>query len=153
MESTALNILIFLPLIAGIAVWTLPREREALAYQISLLVGLIVAVISFWLWWGVGGNGLQAETSLAWIMVRSGPWSIPPGGWCRIATTGGRSAPRNGPTNAAAMLSSRITSGRDRASPRMRDRPASSGNGNRDVGSDRKSIRASFAAARSATRR
>ena len=49
---------------------------------------------------------------MACTRERSGPWSMPPGGWCSMPSSGslGSRTASHGPTNAAAMLSSTIAS-------------------------------------------
>ncbi len=66
MDQACLNLLIFLPLIAGIAIWAMP---ERLAPRAALLVSLLAGVLSIWLWWITGAGGLTAETRLNWIAV------------------------------------------------------------------------------------
>lgn len=72
MSALGLNFLIFVPLLAAIAVWALPERREALARQIALGVGLLCALLGALLWAalpGVGPAGLVGELARDWITI------------------------------------------------------------------------------------
>jgi len=76
MEALLLNLLIFVPLVAAVAVWALPAEREKAAPHIAAVVGLFCAAASLLLWFGVtaenaGVSELAAETDREWIAVGS----------------------------------------------------------------------------------
>jgi len=80
MATLALNLLIFLPLVAAVVVWVLPERREALAPRISLVVGLVVLVAAVALWLELPGvmardgpGGLVGECNLTWFVVGE-PW-------------------------------------------------------------------------------
>jgi NADH-quinone oxidoreductase subunit M len=70
MAAFGIHLLIFLPLVAAIVVWSLPQRREDLAPKLSLIVGLITFVIAFALWMNIGNtgpDGLLGETNVGWI--------------------------------------------------------------------------------------
>ncbi len=69
MEQISLNLLIFLPLIAGIAIWAMPERLAPRAPRVALAVGLLTAALSIWLWWITGASELVAEWRLNWIAV------------------------------------------------------------------------------------
>jgi len=73
MDALALNLVIFLPLAAAIAVWVWPKRSEAAVPKFALWIGLITLVLSFWVWWRVtpetGPESLVGETNLAWIVA------------------------------------------------------------------------------------
>jgi len=80
MDALCIHILIFLPLIAAVVVWSLPEERvdEARqeprppppqAYRVALWVGWVVLAASAWLWLRAGADGLVGEARLSWIAV------------------------------------------------------------------------------------
>ena len=72
MAAIGVNLLIFLPLLAAVAVWALPQRRERLAPRISLAVGLVIFVVSLALWLNIGRvapDGLLGETRASWIVV------------------------------------------------------------------------------------
>lgn len=72
MEALLLNLLIFAPLAAGVAVWALPERLERLAPRIALWTGLAVAVLAILLWlpvFGLNPDNLIGETNLGWIVV------------------------------------------------------------------------------------
>ncbi len=69
MDALGIHLLIFLPLVAAIVVWTLPERRKDLAPTFALVVGLLVFGIALVLWLNVGGAGLLGETKLSWIAV------------------------------------------------------------------------------------
>jgi len=71
MAAIGTHLLIFLPLVAAIVVWTLPQRREELAPKLSLWVGVAVFVIAALLWLGVEGEGLVGEADYAWIAAGS----------------------------------------------------------------------------------
>lgn len=69
MDALGIHLLIFLPLVAAVVVWTLPPRREALAPQIALWAGIIVMAVSVLLWARVGPAGLVGEDNWTWIAV------------------------------------------------------------------------------------
>ncbi len=69
MAALGVNLLVFLPLIAAIVVWTLPERREALAPRIALAVGAAVLLIALPLWLAAPSADLLGETSADWIVV------------------------------------------------------------------------------------
>jgi NADH-quinone oxidoreductase subunit M len=72
MDASLVILLIALPLVGGVAVWALPQRRESLAGPLALLIGLVTAVFSFVLWFGVSGvgpNGLVGEFRRDWIVA------------------------------------------------------------------------------------
>ncbi len=76
MVALALNLLIFLPLVAAVVVWVLPQRREALAPRIALAVGLVALVAAAVLWLELpgalsrdGAGALVGECNLPWIVV------------------------------------------------------------------------------------
>ncbi len=73
MAAFGLNLLIFLPLLAAIAVALLPRRLEALAPKVSLWVSLIGLVVALGLWWRVrpdtGPGNLVGECNLRWVFA------------------------------------------------------------------------------------
>src|SRR5258706_5231200 len=72
MDAVFLNLLIFVPLLGAILIWTLPERREALAPRISLWIGLVTGGIAIGLWLKSTGTGLIAETNWNWIAIGSG---------------------------------------------------------------------------------
>lgn len=74
MEAIGVHLLIFLPLLAAIAIWSLPERAGATALKLSLFVGVILGAISIGLWWQVSptGAGLVGETNASWIAVGDG---------------------------------------------------------------------------------
>ncbi len=74
MGELALNLLIFLPLVAAVVIWVLPEHRSALAPRIALLTGIVVLALSLGLWLNVDGTHLTAECKYDWINV--GDWVI-----------------------------------------------------------------------------
>lgn len=74
MEAIALNLLIFLPLAAGVIVWMMPQERSDLQQRFSLTIGIIVAALSLWLFSRLDADrndirSLVGETRVNWIAV------------------------------------------------------------------------------------
>ncbi len=76
MDAFALNLLIFLPLLAAVAVWALPERREALAPKLALLVGGVVLLAGAYLWGRMspamgdaGPRALVGECRADWIAV------------------------------------------------------------------------------------
>jgi NADH-quinone oxidoreductase subunit M len=69
MAAIGIHLLIFLPLVAAVVVWTLPERRQDIAPKFSLVVGLITLVMGVLLWLNVGGDGLLGETQASWIAV------------------------------------------------------------------------------------
>jgi len=80
MDAFWLNLVIFLPLIAAVVVWTLPERREGVAPSLSLAVGLVTLLASLLLWGRVTttSEGLVGESKLSWISV--GQWMAAEGG-------------------------------------------------------------------------
>src|SRR5262245_62193569 len=73
MESTLLNITIFLPLLAALAVCMLPAAREKAAAQVAFWTGLITGVLAIFLWLAGDATGLTGETNWSWIAVGKEP--------------------------------------------------------------------------------
>ena len=69
MAALGIHLLIFLPLLAAIVIWCLPRERSDVAPRLALVTGLITFLIGTALWVMVGGQGLVGEANYAWIQV------------------------------------------------------------------------------------
>lgn len=69
MESTLLNVVIFAPLVAAVALCLLPKQSEKAAGPISLLVGLVTGVLAIYLWAIGTPMGLVGETNASWIAV------------------------------------------------------------------------------------
>jgi NADH-quinone oxidoreductase subunit M len=76
MDVLALNLLIFLPLVAAVLVWTLPERRESLAPKLALAVGCVVLFAGAWLWPRLpaamgdrGAGALVGELKADWIAV------------------------------------------------------------------------------------
>lgn len=72
MDALLTNLLVFLPLVAAVIVWTLPARREASAGALSLWVSLITAAISIYLWVklpAAGPSGLVGEVRADWIAI------------------------------------------------------------------------------------
>ncbi len=69
MAAIGIHLLIFLPLVAAVVVWTLPERRKNIAPPFALAVGLILFVIGLLLWLNVSGTGLLGETFANWIAV------------------------------------------------------------------------------------
>ncbi len=69
MAALGVNLLIFLPLLAAIVVWTLPERREGLAPRIALAVGVVVFLVALPLWLATSAEGLLGQTSASWIVV------------------------------------------------------------------------------------
>ncbi len=76
MAALALNLLIFLPLLAAVVVWTLPERRQALAPQLSLAVSLVGLALAALLLVGLpglardeSGAALIGEARAEWIVV------------------------------------------------------------------------------------
>lgn len=76
MAALALNLLIFLPLVAAVVVWVLPERRETLAPRIALAVGLVILVLAGLLWPALpaaldrdGPGALIGQTNVRWIAV------------------------------------------------------------------------------------
>lgn len=73
-EALGLHILVFVPLIAAIAIWALPPRRAEWAYRICLLVGLATGAIAVALWLGVSPvpGELVGETNWTWVGLADG---------------------------------------------------------------------------------
>lgn len=84
MDAIALNLLVALPLIAGVAVWALPEERSDRARTIALWVGLATGVLSLWLWARTDAATLVGETRFDWIAV--GDMSAAPEGGFEVVS-------------------------------------------------------------------
>ena len=69
MAAFGIHLLIFLPLVAAVVVWTLPERRKDIAPSFALVVGLITFVIGLLLWLNVSGAGLLGEAHADWIAV------------------------------------------------------------------------------------
>ncbi|TWT45785.1 NADH-quinone oxidoreductase subunit M [Phycisphaerae bacterium RAS1] len=72
MDALFTNLLVFLPLIAAVIVWTLPARREASAGPLAFWVGLLTALLSIYLWMklpAVGPKGLVGEFRAEWITI------------------------------------------------------------------------------------
>lgn len=77
MAALGLNLLIFLPLLAAVAVWALPERRAGVAPKLSLAVGFVTLLIAAGLFVEMpaalrgadGGRALIGETKAEWIAV------------------------------------------------------------------------------------
>jgi NADH-quinone oxidoreductase subunit M len=71
MESFGLNLLIFLPLIAAVVIWTLPQRRETLAPKLALAVATAVFLVALALWArlpaAADAKRLVGESKTTWI--------------------------------------------------------------------------------------
>lgn len=70
MEAIGLNLLIFVPLLGAILVWTLPEQRTDMVRRTALWIGMAVMVIALLLWVRVlqsGPSALVGEFSQNWI--------------------------------------------------------------------------------------
>lgn len=73
MDAFALNLLIFLPLLAGVVVWLMPEERVERIRSVSLWTGVVVAAIALLLWvraLGTSPAALVGESKADWIVAR-----------------------------------------------------------------------------------
>jgi len=76
MAAFGLNLLIFLPLLAAVVIWTLPERRQTLAPKLSLAVSLATLAIAALLFVALpaairdhGAAGLVGESKAEWIVV------------------------------------------------------------------------------------
>ncbi len=72
MAALGLNLLIFLPLLAGIAIWLLPAHREAAAPRLAFVTSLFTLVVAFGLWMQTGVGVLVGETNVPWVALIDG---------------------------------------------------------------------------------
>jgi NADH-quinone oxidoreductase subunit M len=75
--ALGLNLIIFLPLAAAIAVWVWPQRRVELVPRFALWVGLLVLAIALGLWLRVtpdtGPGHLVGQTRSTWVLAGDAP--------------------------------------------------------------------------------
>ncbi|GMU82114.1 MAG: NADH:ubiquinone oxidoreductase subunit M [Planctomycetota bacterium] len=69
MEAILLNLMLLVPTVAAVFVWSLPESSERRAPMITFWAGLATGAISLLLWYLTPGTGLFADTILNWITV------------------------------------------------------------------------------------
>lgn len=68
-DAILLNTLIFLPLVAAVAIWSLPERLAGQAWRIALAVGMVSVVAGLYLWSRADFTGLVGETDQVWFAV------------------------------------------------------------------------------------